>query len=246
MAIALIVFGAACALYGTTIMLVNSGSSFFLVWYVIAAVCLVPGIASLLAPENAAVRMARIAASAITVVFVVATVALSTFIMTADRTETPDDLDYLLVLGAQVRADGTPAEVLRHRLETARNYLADHPETKAIVCGGQGDNEPVSEADCMSAWLVDAGIDSERIIREDRSTTTAENLAFASRLIDPTRDRVGIVTNNFHVYRALQIAEHQGLEHTWGIPAYSTPWYLPNNLLRECFAILKNTLLGTM
>ena len=98
----------------------------------------------------------------------------------------------------------------------------------------------------MADWLVDAGIDSERIIREERSTTTAENLAFASRLIDPARDRVGIVTNNFHVYRALQIAEHQGLQRAWGVPAYSTPWYLPNNLLRECFAILKNTLLGTM
>lgn len=246
MAIALIVAGCALAAYGASIMLVNSGTSFFLVWYALAGACLVPGIAGLVAPEVPVLRTVRWAAAVAIGLIAVVALGMSARIMTASRDAAPADLDYLIVLGAQVRPDGSPSEVLRFRLEAAADYLDNNPGTRVIVCGGQGPNEPETEAACMARWLEERGTDPERIVREDRSKTTAENLANAAAIIDPARDRVGVVTNDFHLFRALEIARNQGIGRAWGIPAYSIPWYLPNNLLRECLAIAKNTLLGTM
>ena len=98
----------------------------------------------------------------------------------------------------------------------------------------------------MASWLVSAGIDEQRIHREGASTDTVENLVFSKKIIGRDDASIGIVTNNFHLYRALRIAEKQGLRDVWGISAHSLPWYLPNNLLRECLAITKNTLIGEM
>ena len=87
----------------------------------------------------------------------------------------PDNLDYLIVLGAQVYKNG-PSPVLKFRLDKAYEYLSANPETRCIVTGGQGSNEPFTEASCMADYLVKRGIDSGRIILEDKSTTTAQNL----------------------------------------------------------------------
>ena len=115
-----------------------------------------------------------------------------------------------------------------------------------MVSGGQGPDEPETEASAMARWLVQHGINKQRITLEDASTTTAENIAFTSQFIDMHREHVGIVTNDFHLYRALRIARRAGVAHAYGISAYSTPWYLPNNLLRECCAVIKNIYAGTM
>lgn len=246
MSFVLIALGIVSAGYGVTVMLVNSGSPFYLVWYAIGAVLAGTGASSLLHPDTAAIRYLRWAVCALTLVGAVGAGALSALIMNTAHAAPPANLDYLLVLGAQVRADRTPAESLRYRLESAVAYLDDNPQTRVIVSGGQGPNEPCPEAEAMRDWLLAHGIAEERILAEDQSSTTAENVAFSARLIDPARDTVGVVTNDFHVWRAVRIAQRGGLEHTWGIAAYSHPWYLPNNLLRECFAIAKNTLMGTM
>ncbi len=246
MAALLIVLGIASAAYGASIMLVNSGTSFYAIWYVIAALCLVPGITQALLPTSPLAGGFCLAAFILLAVFALVVLSMSTRIMRATAATPPADLDYLLVLGAQVRPNGSPSVVLRNRLETALAYLAENPSTRAIVCGGKGSNEPISEAACMARWLEERGIATDRIEREDRSTTTAENIRFAQRFFDAAHDRVGIVTNNFHVYRAMRIAATAGVAHAWGVSAHSVAWYLPNNLLRECFGIIKNTLRGTM
>ena len=152
-------------------------------------------------------------------------------------TATGQPADYVIVLGAQVHAD-KPSVVLKYRLDEAILYLNENPETVCIVAGGQGKNEPYSEAYGMAQYLMQNGIDKDRILLEDQSKTTEENLQFSRKFL-PEDAEVGIITNDFHMFRALQIAKKQGLSDVCGIAADSTKFYLPNNMLREYFAEIK-------
>jgi uncharacterized SAM-binding protein YcdF (DUF218 family) len=148
-------------------------------------------------------------------------------------------MDYIIVLGAQVKEDG-PSVVLKYRLDAAYDYMTENPDTMCIVSGGQGVNEPFSEAEGMKEYLLKNGIDRSRIILEDKSTSTAENFKYSKVLLKQPYDSVGIVTNNFHMFRAIHIAKAQGLKNVCGIAAPSNTIYLPNNVLRECLGILKD------
>ena len=97
----------------------------------------------------------------------------------------------------------------------------------------------------MRQYLLTAGIEDERILVEDKSTNTVENLTFSGGLLDKENSRVVIVTNNFHVFRALKIAEKQGY-HAEGLAASSVTWMVPNNMLREFFGVLKDFVVGNM
>ena len=153
--------------------------------------------------------------------------------------------DYIVILGAQWKSSG-PSYILQLRLDKALEYLNDSPETKIIVSGGQGSNEPISEAEGMKEYLVNKGIDPERIILEDKSTSTVENLEFSSKYLDKKQDRVVLVTNNYHVFRAEKIAKKMGYEKVEGLAARSHLGMLPNNLLREFLAILKDFWVGNI
>lgn len=150
--------------------------------------------------------------------------------------------DYLIVLGAQVYQDRV-STILKHRLDAAYDYLIENPETKAIVSGGQGFNEPYPEAEGMAAYLMDRGIAQDRIIKEDKADNTVQNIEYSFRLIDPENDRICIVTNQFHVHRALLLAKKAGAKHLCGIGAPSDPLYLLNNLVRESAALIKDWLI---
>lgn len=84
-------------------------------------------------------------------------------------------MDYIIVLGAQVKESG-PSVVLRYRLDRAVSYLKENDNTLVIVSGGKGINEPATEASVMKEYLINEGINEERIIIEDKSNTTKENL----------------------------------------------------------------------
>ena len=172
-------------------------------------------------------------------VSIVALVTLCGLMLSSVSTKEKKNLDYLIVLGAQVRENG-PSAVLQYRLDAALSYMQENPETICIVSGGLGVNEPFSEAKGMSDYLISHGILSERIILEDTSRNTVENIRNSKALIRNFDGSVGIVTNNFHVFRAVGIAKAQGLGDVYGISAYSHPLYLPNNVLRECCGILKD------
>ena len=154
-------------------------------------------------------------------------------------------LSYLIVLGAQMKPNG-PSVVLEKRLRRAYTYLTENPETLCVLSGGQGSNEPVSEAQGMYEDLVKKGIDPKRLILEDQSTNTVENLRFSRKLIPQEVQKVGIVTSNFHVYRSLRLAKQQGFLDPVGISADSGVYFLPNNVLRECFGIVKDRLYGNL
>lgn len=154
-----------------------------------------------------------------------------------------DNLDYVVVLGAQMKASG-PSMVLQSRLDEAIVYLERNPETEVIVSGGQGSDEPISEAEGMKNYLVQNGIDESRIFMEDQSVNTNQNLKFSAEYINIKEDHVGIVTSNFHIYRSVKLAKKLGYRNVCGIAAESYAFLLPANMLRECACVVYYTLTG--
>ena len=241
-----IIAGILCILYGTTIMLANSGSKFFCVWYagglflILLAVLVRKQIIEKL-PK--AIKVICITLISLGFAFVIATQCM---VISGFRNNEKENLDYIIVLGSQVKPSG-PAVVTRLRLQRAYEYAVNNPDTIIIVSGGQGSNEPATEASVMKDYLASKGIDESRIITEDRSTNTSENLQFSMALIPDLQDSsVGIVSSEFHIFRALAIAKKCGYTDTYGIPAKSVRLYLPNNMIRESVGILKDFLLGNL
>ena len=246
MARALIGIGAVCAAYGVTVMFVGSGTLFFAVWYVIGAALAGTGLAVRSGAWAALPSAARATITVVASAMLALALGIGVVVM-ANAAATPSaGLDEIIVLGAQVRPDGTPSTVLRYRLDAASAYLRENPGTRCIVSGGKGGNEPCSEAECMATYLCESGIDESRIVLEDRSRSTVENLRYSRELLASDTDRVGIVTNDFHVFRACSIAVRQDLTGVCGISAPSDPWFLPNNLLREVACVAKDFLLGNI
>ena len=148
----------------------------------------------------------------------------------------PPGMDYLMVLGASVYDDG-PSPALTRRINAVAGCLDRHPDALIIATGGQGDGEPVTEAQCIRDELVRRGVDPARILLEDRSTNTFENMAFSKALIDREDAAVGIVTNNFHVWRSLRLAHRAGLTNVHGIAAEYTGPTLIHFMVREAISI---------
>ena len=157
----------------------------------------------------------------------------------------PDGLDYLVVLGAQIKTSG-PSKALQYRLDEAIRYLEENPDTRVIVSGGQGPDEHMSEAQGMYDYLVEKGISPERIILEDQSKNTFQNLTFSAEYLDKDNDLVGVVSNNFHVFRATKIAKKAGYENVYGIAAKGEPFLQYNNMMREFLGVVKDFLVGNM
>ncbi|MCM1144450.1 MAG: YdcF family protein [Blautia sp.] len=166
-------------------------------------------------------------------------------ILSGFRAKAEDGLDYLIVLGAQVKETG-PSAALKFRLDAAYDYLVENENTLCIVSGGQGANEPCSEAQGMYDYLVERGITPERILMEDKSTDTSQNIAFSARFLDMEQDKVGIVTNNFHVFRGVHLAKHLGIKNVSGIAARSNVYFQLNNMLREFFGVMKDLVCGNL
>ena len=146
--------------------------------------------------------------------------------------------DCIIVLGAQVRGRNI-TDSLKRRLDRTLEYLRKFPETRVIVSGGQGPGEEIAEADAMAEYLVQNGVRESRIFKEDKSTSTRENLRFSRKYADVKNEKIGIVTNGFHIYRASLIAGEEGYKNICAIPASSNPVYQLNYLVREFFALLQ-------
>ncbi|NMM94467.1 YdcF family protein [Bifidobacterium oedipodis] len=242
-----IVLAVACAAYSMAVLGTHSGTSFWMVWLVFAALFALLGFSFLLHWWALLPKMMRNVIVTVLILGVACFGVVEARIIAAMNTTAGPGLDYVIVLGAQVRESG-PSRVLRYRLNTAIDYLNDNPKTICVVSGGQGANEPFPEAQGMTEYLEEHGISADRILEESKSTTTEENIRYSLKLLDKasadggqsTADAsVGLVTNNFHMFRALQIAHVQGLPQAQGLPAGSPPDMLVNNMVREFFAEIK-------
>lgn len=159
------------------------------------------------------------------------------------------DPQVMVILGCRVMPGGEPSMLLQDRLETALDYLEEDPDILVVVSGGQGSNEPVSEAACMAGWLEERGISEDRIFQEDQSSNTKENLIFSKDLlaregIDVEETDVLVVSNGFHLTRARMLAERFGYGEVSTLAAPSS--HIPSRIqmyIREPLALVKSFLL---
>ncbi len=152
--------------------------------------------------------------------------------------------DVLIILGAKLYGE-TPSPALMRRIDAGFTYLKDHEEAMVIVSGGTGIGDPISEALAMKRELVHRGVEENRILMEDQSKNTFENVTFSQQVlkdydVNLSIDQItfGIVTNSFHVFRGKLIAKECGLN-VVGIPAKTPPSIKVKGYLREYFGILK-------
>ena len=158
-----------------------------------------------------------------------------------------EQVEYMVVLGAKVNADG-PSVSLWDRICGAYEYLEEHPHVIAVVSGGQGTDEPITEAECMYRELVNLGIDPKRIWREEEATSTWENFKFSLDLIEektgtrPTK--LGVLSSEYHLFRASLFAKACEVEFV-GIPAKtSRASQAINHFMREVAGVWHYILLG--
>lgn len=193
-------------------------------------------------------RSLRVILTACAVMLLLLAILFAGAILSGFFSDIPDDesVDCLIILGAQVKPTH-PSLALAERIEAAYDYLACHPDTVAIASGGQGADEPISEAQCIYDCLVEMGISPDRIILEDRSTSTAENLRFSAELLPDGCQSIAIVTNNFHAFRgeatARKVLDDMDIYH---LSADFHPFMLPHYLVRECAALLADILRGNL
>ena len=237
-----LVLAAVCLIYGMIVGAVGSGTLFFVVWLGLGFVFILFAIAAKIGLWGKLPKVLRrlvIGMGCVGLLFfcVVEACILSGFCQRGEK-----NLDYIIVLGAQVYQNG-PSAVLKFRLDEAIEYLNENPDTICIVSGGQGYNEPFAEALGMAAYLEENGIADERIILETESENTEQNIINSMKLMEEEAS-VGIVTNDFHVFRSVRIAKKQGIKYVQGLGA-TTHWYtVPNLYLREGFAVVKYFLCG--
>lgn len=170
---------------------------------------------------------------------IVVVAAAETTCMVKAATNQPPKGTTALLLGCKVNGT-TPSRILRERLEAAYDYLNKNPEAICILSGGKGNDEDISEAQCMYEYLTGKGIDKERLIMEDKSTSTEENVKFSKEILKE-KDlglEVAIITSEFHEYRANVIAEKEGFE-TYSVSSHTSWMYLPTYYIRELYAIIE-------
>lgn len=143
-----------------------------------------------------------------------------------------------VVLGCRVYGERASLSLVE-RLEAAYEYLEENPEAVCVVSGGQGRGENISEAECMKRWLIKKGISEERIYKEETSTSTEENIAFSKEVIQEKNlnKEIAIITSEYHTYRAVILAEKNGLE-CGSAPGQTALWLFPTYYVRELYAIL--------
>ncbi|WP_283679211.1 YdcF family protein [Lentilactobacillus sp. Marseille-Q4993] len=153
--------------------------------------------------------------------------------------------DYIIVLGTKIRRGGL-SPVLKSRVDKAIEYYQKSPEkTKIVVSGAKGKYEPYSEAFGMAQYLAEQGIPADRILLEDKSHTTFQNMQFSKQLIEmdwywgnhTSQPTIIFTTNNFHVFRGAIYARKVGLKAN-GVGAPTPLYYLPTALFREYVALL--------
>ncbi len=163
----------------------------------------------------------------------------------ANLPEPDEDVNYCLVLGAGIFPDGRLSLSLTNRLDTAYEYLEQHGDVVCIVSGGKGETEPVAEAYAMRDYLLDMGLEPDRILTEADSYSTHGNMTKSAAVMeqyDPVLEKTAvIVTNDFHIFRALLVAKNRGIT-GYGLACKTPLLVLVTSYMRE-FLTIVNTVL---
>lgn len=187
------------------------------------------------------------------IIWLLSFIIIESFVIAGGRADSEnEDADYLIVLGAGLNGS-SPSLSLRSRLVAAADYLRTNPGTVAIVTGGQGEGEDITEAEAMRRFLEAEGIAENRIIMEPEARDTIQNLRYSFEIIlqeghdsgaiyssaEQYSPKITLISNDFHLFRARYISEREGHE-IFAVPALSPNIFLYGTYcLREYFSMLK-------
>ena len=155
------------------------------------------------------------------------------------------DKDFIVILGCWFRKDGSLPPLLRGRVDRALSFWRQQKEEigkEAILIpsGGQGRDEPTSEAEAMRRYLIFQGVPEDRIRTETQSQNTYQNMAFSKQIINSINPegKTVFATTNYHVFRSGVWANMAGLK-AEGVGEKTKWWYWPNAFMRECAGLLQ-------
>lgn len=261
--VVLLLYAVFSLLYSTVVVYASGkATSFLWFWPVTCVIALVAVVLLFLVLTGRLPRLKTVAMCLCTAFWLCVVVFLSVegIVFSAGRKAPAGEAEYVIVLGAQVRGE-VPTLVLSARIKAAAEYLTEHPEAVAVASGGKGDGENISEAEAIRRGLVRLGISEDRILLEDRSTSTAENLRFSAEVIQRyEKEKYGLqeetplcgtnasairfvsknvvlVTNDFHVFRAVKLAKNLGYTDVSGLGATEFFAVTIQYYVREFFAI---------
>lgn len=266
----LLLYAVFAFLYSTVVVYASGkATSFLWFWPLTCVVALVAAVLLFLVLTGRLPRL-KITAMCLCTVFwlcVAVFLTVEAVVFSAGRKAPATDAEYVIVLGAQVRGE-VPTLVLGARIRAAAEYLKEHPKAIAVASGGKGSGENISEAEAIRRGLVRLGISEERILLEDRSTSTTENLRFSAEVIQRyEQEKSGaqeeiplcgtsgelirfvsknavLVTNDFHVFRAVKLAKNLGYTNVTGLGATEFFAVTIQYYVREFFAITKEFFSG--
>ena len=150
-----------------------------------------------------------------------------------------------VVLGCHVK-DGGPSRILGERIDAAYEYLSSHPQAIAVLSGGQGEDEAISEAECMYRELTARGIDGSRLYKEESSVNTPTNLRHSRAILEEAlgadstwagNHEIALITSEFHCYRGCLHAKQEGLNPVAYASKTAMPYVIPF-YLREIVAVV--------
>lgn len=171
--------------------------------------------------------------------FIISFVFIESMILLNNKSQDSIETDYLIILGAGIKGEEVSLS-LKERLDKGIQYLSWYPGTEVVVSGGQGPGEKIPEAEAMKRYLVGKGIESKRILMEDKSTSTMENFKFSKALLpDKNNLKIMIVTNDFHMLRAKMLAKRNEF-YPYGITCNTPISVRINSYIREYFAFIKS------
>ncbi len=231
--------------YAIEALFVGPAFSLLWIWAALGAVCLLLAVLTFRFGRIPLPKWLFRSLCAVLAVGLLLFAALEGLVLSQMGAKGADNLDYILVLGARVQKNGIPSKPLYWRIGAAEKYLRENPHTIAVLSGGQGADEPMSEAQCMYDALIARGIAADRLIVEDKSTSTGENIRFSLALMDADAS-FGVVTNNFHVFRAVKIAENLSGKDVSGIAAQYMDALLPHYMVREAAGIIADAIRGNL
>lgn len=189
--------------------------------------------------RSRAVRWLSSVAAVLLCVGAIWSVSMTVCMLSTMSSAAPPENAVVVILGSMV--DGTsPSADLWTRIDTAAAYLKTHPGAKCIASGGQGRGESITEASAIKKYLIADGIDPARILTEEASHSTQENIVNSRKIADANGfgRKMAIVTDDYHEYRANSIARESGVE-PYAVPAH-TPWYILSSCwAREVLALTK-------
>ncbi|MEG1862582.1 MAG: YdcF family protein [Oscillospiraceae bacterium] len=170
-----------------------------------------------------------------------ACVFMTSYLLSFAKNTVKYDEDAIIVLGCGLNKDGTPADALKNRLDASLTYLEKNTSAFVVVSGGHSRNSPVEEGYAMREYLLNKGVDPNRILCEINALSTRENFIFSKKLMEEkgiSTDNIAFVTNSFHVYRAGIYAKSSGFKSAKAVSAKTNCGVFLPSIMREIIAVL--------